>query len=377
MAWPWDREPGPASGGDPPAVVLAVMPFRSLPATDDNELLEIGLADVFISRLGQLADVRVLPLTATERLKGQEPREAARALGATHVLTVTLQHDQRSVRAVPQLTLVSDGRIVWSTNVDTDAASVFSIQDIIVTRVVAELAPQLSAGARTTLARAGTRNSQAFDAYLRGRVHVARPTPSPILLRAAAFFAEALKLDPNYADAWAGLGSAYKRLPIVTGGSPDAFAKARDAAQRALEIEPEHAEAHSVLGTVAFWYEWDYPRAEALLRRALELQPSSADSQVFLAHLLSNIGRSDEALDEIRRARALDPAWPVPRSLEGQFLFMARRYDAALQHLDEMVRVHPKFLERPPVSTVGADCARPLRGIAGRGGSRPSPPSAC
>jgi eukaryotic-like serine/threonine-protein kinase len=342
IAWPWLREPGPASGGDPPALVLAVMPFRSLPAADDNELLEIGLADVFVSRLGQLSDVRVLPLTATERLKGQEPREAGRALGATHVLTVTLQHDQRSVRAVPQLTLVSDGRIMWSTNVDTDAASVFSIQDIIVTRVVEELAPQLSSGIRTTLARAGTRNSQAFDAYLRGRVHVARPT-EPDLLRAASFFDEALKLDPNYADAWAGLGSAYKRLPIVTGGASDAFAKARDAAMRALAIEPEHAEAHSVLGTVAFWYEWDYPRAEALLRRALELQPSSADSQVFLAHLLSNIGRSDEALDEIRRARALDPAWPVPRSLEGQFLFMARRYDAALRHLDDMVKVHPQF----------------------------------
>jgi tetratricopeptide (TPR) repeat protein/TolB-like protein len=341
-AWPWLREPRRPSGGDPAALVLAVMPFRSLPAAGDNELLEIGLADVFVSRLGQLPGVRVLPLTATERLKGQEPREAGRALEATHVLAVTLQRDQRTVRAVPQLMLVSDGRIAWSTNVDTDAASVFSIQDIIVTRVIEELAPQLSSGARATLARAGTRNSLAFDAYLRGRVHVAKPTRKD-LTQAAAFFEEALTLDPKYADAWAGLGSAYKRLPIVTGGSSDAFGKARDAAKRALELQSEHAEATSVLGTVAFWYEWDYPRAEALLRRALELQPSSADSQVFLAHLLSNIGRFDEALDEIRRAQALDPGWAVPRSLEGQFLFMARRYDAALQRLDETLQVHPAF----------------------------------
>jgi serine/threonine-protein kinase len=341
-AWPLLREPGPASGGGAPALVLAVMPFRSLPATADSELLEIGLADVFVSRLGQLPGVRVLPLTATERLKGQEPRQAGRTLAATHVLTVTLQRNQQTVRAVPQLTLVSDGRNVWSTNVDTDAASVFSIQDIIVTRVIEELAPQLSSGARTTLARAGTRNSLAFDAYLRGRVHVAKPSPKD-LKQAAAIFEEALKLDPNYADAWAGLGSAYKRLPIVTGGSSDDFAKARNAARRALELQPEHAEATSVLGTVAFWYEWDYPRAEALLRRSLELQPSSADSQVFLAHLLSNVGRFDEALDEIRRAQALDPGWPVPRSLEGQFLFMARRYDAALQRLDETLQVHPDF----------------------------------
>ena len=371
-AWPWLREPAPRSG-DSPALILAVMPFRSLPATDDHELLEIGLADVFVSRLGQLAGVRVLPLTATERLKGQEPRQAGRALEATHVLTVTLQRDQHTLRAVPQLMLVSDGRIVWSTNVDTDAASVFSIQDIIVTRVIEELAPRLSSGARATLARAGTRNAQAFDAYLRGRVHVAKPNPKD-LMQAAAFFEQALKLDPNYADAWAGLGSAYKRLPIVTGGSSDAFAKARDAANRALELQPQHAEATSVLGTVAFWYEWDYERAEALLRRALELQPSSADSQVFLAHLLSNIGRFDEALNEIRRAQALDPGWPVPRSLEGQFLFMARRYDAALQRLDEALQVHRDFwnahlfrvwtliaLERYDDSLEAADRAQLLR----------------
>ena len=373
IAWPWFGEPGTPSGGGPPALVLAVMPFRSLPATADNELLEIGLADVFVSRLGQLAGVRVLPLTATERLKGQEPRQAGRAVEATHVLTVTLQRDQHTVRAVPQLMLVSDGRIVWSTNVDTDAASVFSIQDIIVTRVIEELAPQLSSGARATLARAGTRNAQAFDAYLRGRVHVAKPTPKD-LMQAAAFFDEALRLDPNYADAWAGLGSAYKRLPIVTGGSSDAFAKARDAANRALALQPEHAEATSVLGTVAFWYEWNYQRAEALLRRALELQPSSADSQVFLAHLLSNIGRFDEALNEIRRAQALDPGWPVPRSLEGQFLFMARRYDAALQRLEETLQVHQDFwnahlfrvwtliaLERYDDSLEAADRAQLLR----------------
>ncbi|HVE66811.1 MAG TPA: tetratricopeptide repeat protein, partial [Thermoanaerobaculia bacterium] len=97
-------------------------------------------------------------------------------------------------------------------------------------------------------------------------------------------------------------------MPIAAGVAPrEAFPKAKEAAHRALQLESGNAEAHSVLGTVAFWYDWDYPRAERLLRRALELQPSSADSQLFLAHLLANLGRSDEALQEIRRARALDP----------------------------------------------------------------------
>jgi serine/threonine protein kinase/tetratricopeptide (TPR) repeat protein len=323
-------------------ITLAVMPFRSIPAGSGTDLFELGLADVFISRLSQLADVRVLPLSATERLRAEDPRDAARRLNANRVLMVTLQRDSGLVRASVQLHSTTDDHTIWSTTVDTDASSIFSIQDIIVTRVIEELAPQLLPGARRKLAKSGTRHGQAFEAYLRGRVHVARPTPTD-LRSAARSFEEALALDARYADAWAGLASAYKRMPVVVGLSADAFASAREAAARALELEPEHAEAHSVLGTVAFWYEWDYPRAEQLLRHALALQPSSADSQVFLAHLFSNTGRHDEALEEIRRARALDPAWPVPRALEGQFLFNARRYERALAHLNAIVEVAPEL----------------------------------
>ena len=324
------------------SVTLAVMPFRSIPKTADSDLFELGFADVFISRLGQLSDVRVLPLTATERLRAEDPLEVARTLGATHVLTVNIQRDRSGVRATPQLLAASDGRMVWSTHVDTDALSVFSIQDIVVRRVIEELAPRLGSNVRSRIAQAGTRNSQAFDAYLRGRAAVGKPTPVD-LKNAAEFFQQAVTLDPGYADAWAGLASAYKRMPVVAAGVPDAFIRARNAATRALQLVPDHPEAISVLGTVAFWYEWDYPRAEQLLRRALTLQPSSADTQVFLAHLYSNLGRHDEAIEEIRRARALDPDWPVPQSLEGQFLHMARRDSEAVARLDALLEAEPQF----------------------------------
>jgi tetratricopeptide (TPR) repeat protein/TolB-like protein len=327
---------------DATGVTLAVMPVRSIPAGSGSDLFELGLADVFISRLSQLSGVRVLPLTATERLRAEDPREVARQLDANRVLLVTLQRESGLVRASVQLLSTIDNRTIWGTTVDTDASSVFSIQDIIVTRVIEELAPEVLPQARRKLARAGTRNSQAYEAYLRGRAHVARPTPAD-LRSAAQSFDEALALDAGYADAWAGLASAYKRMPVVVGLSADAFARARDAAARALELEPAHAEALSVLGTVAFWYEWDYPRAERLLRQALAIQPTSADSQVFLAHLFSNTGRHDEALEEIRRARALDPVWPVPRVLEGQFLFFARRYENALVHLNAVLEVAPRL----------------------------------
>ena len=327
-----------AKAGSAQRITLAVMPFRTIPAGAGNDLLEVGLADVFISRLSQLPGVQVFPLTATGRFNDQDPRRAARQLGANRALTVTLQRDSGLVRASVHLLSVIDERTLWTTTVDTDAASIFSIQDIIVTRLIEELAPQLAVTSRARLARPGTRNNDAFEAYLRGRVHAARPTSGDLQL-ATDCFLEALRLDENYADAWAGLGSAYKRQPVVMGASVETFRQARDAAKRALALAPDHAEAHSVLGTVAFWYEWDYPGAERYLRRSLELQPSAPDTQVFLAHLYSNLGRSDEAIEEIRRARALDPEWPIPRALEGQFLYMARRFQESLAHLDAAVAV--------------------------------------
>jgi eukaryotic-like serine/threonine-protein kinase len=337
------RGDGSGSGSGTATMTLAVVPFRSMPDAPDGDLLELGLADVFISRLGQLAALRVLPLSATQRIRAEpDPSAAAGALGATHLLTGTLQRDGSFVRATVQLVSTSGAGTIWATPVDTDAASVFSIQDIIVMRVIEELAPQLPAGERRRLAQAGTRNGAAYDAYLRGRAYVLRPT-LPELTVAVRHLKEAVTLDPSFADAWGSLGSAYRRMPLFDAEPRATFATARAAATRAMVLEATQAEAHAVLGAIAFWHDWDYPRAETLLRRALDLQPSSADFSVALAHLLSNIGRHEEALIEVRRGRALDPMWPAARALEGQFLFNARRYADALARLDEVVALAPRF----------------------------------
>jgi serine/threonine-protein kinase len=182
-------------------------------------------------------------------------------------------------------------------------------------------------------------DEQANEAYLRGRALVLRPIAAD-LKQAAGFFQEAITLDPGFPDAWAGLASAYKRMPI-TGALPprEAFPRAEEAARRALSLDPNNAEAYAALGTKAFWFDWDYPAAERLLTRALELQPTLADAHLFLAHLYSNIGRADEALRSIRRARDLDRQWAQPRALEGQFLTWARKYSDAVAHLDVVTTV--------------------------------------
>jgi TolB-like protein/tetratricopeptide (TPR) repeat protein len=341
--WIYRRAGAPAPTGA--TATVAILPFRTLPDSADSQLLELGLADVFISRLSQLPDVRVLPLSATERLRSTDPRDAGRTLGADRVLTGSLQRDGARVRASVQLLSISEDRAIWADTFDADATSVFSIQDAVVARVLQEIAPQLSSSARSRLIEPGTRNSEAYESYLRGRGHAAHITGAD-LARAADSFRRAVTLDPDYADAWAALGEVARRLPLVGEVEPvGAFTEAERAAKRALELAPEHAEALSVLGTVAFWYEWNYPRAEELLRRAIARQPSAAEPHVSLAHLLSNVGRHDEALVEVRQARSLDPNLPIARSLEGQFLVMARRYEEALAQLDSAVELAPRFVQ--------------------------------
>ena len=180
--------------------------------------------------------------------------------------------------------------------------------------------------------------ARAMVPYRAGRAIVLRPDPEN-LRNAARYFREALDIDPNFAEAWAGLASAYKRMPITFAADPNvAFPEALRAAGRALEFDPKNAEAISAQGTVAFWYEWDYPKAERLLKAAVTLDPKHADSHLFLGHLYSNLDRPQEALDSIRRAQEAAPEWPQPRALEGMFLYQARQYSDALTHLDTVVK---------------------------------------
>ena len=182
-----------------------------------------------------------------------------------------------------------------------------------------------------------TPNERAIAPYRAGRAIVLRPDPDN-LRTAAKYFQEAIDIDPAFANAWAGLASAHKRM-AVTGGADarEAFPEVLRAAGRALELDPSNAEAISAQGTVAFWYEWDYAKAERLLKKALSIDENHADAHLFLGHVYSNVDRADDALREIRRARELANEWPQPRALEGLFLRNARRYDESLRHLDTVV----------------------------------------
>jgi len=320
---------------------VAILPFRSLPATAGTELLDVGLTDVLITRLGQLPNLRVVPLSSSERVRDLDPVDAGHRLGANDVLAGTLQYDRSSVRASVRLVSVQDGTVLWSGTFDAGNGAIFAVQDAIVVHVIDELGPQLSSGERTRIARSATSNREAFDAYLKGRAYFVRGKQSDFDSAIQAF-RQAIALDPQYADAWAAMSLAYRALPLTNDARPrDAFPEAKRAATRALEINPDQADAHAALGMIAFWWDRNWREAERYLRHAIELQPNSGVAHLYLGHVLSNLDRGSEAVAEAQRARELDPGWRTALALEGQFLFFARRYREALARVDAALELEP------------------------------------
>jgi len=159
-----------------------------------------------------------------------------------------------------------------------------------------------------------------------------------------SYFQQAIDLDPNYALAYAGIADAYRSLAVGSEISPaDSFAKAKAASNRAIEIDDSLSDGHSTLGMTLFWGDWNWAGAEKEFQRAIELNPNDTGAHIFYAHLLSNTGRHDEALSQVKIARELDPLFPFAGALEGQFLSQAGKPDEALDRLSKTFDLAPNF----------------------------------
>jgi DNA-binding winged helix-turn-helix (wHTH) protein/TolB-like protein/Flp pilus assembly protein TadD len=336
-----EPEPGPAAHAGPPRT-LAVLPFKPLVADAGDPALELGVADSLILELGAVGALSVQPLSAIRRFHdpATDPLAAGRALRVDAVLDGHLQRVEDRIRVSVRLLRVSDGQQLWADQFDEQLTGIFAIQDAISARVVAALALQLDEHARGRLARHSTDSAQAYEHYLRGRFHLSQGQPR----QAAAMFEEAIALDPEYAAARAGLADVVSRLPIATDvASAAPMERARSEAMRALELDPELASAHAVLGWIGFYYDWDWPASEAHYRRALDLDGADFSARLGYAHLLSNTGRADEALEHVDHALALDPHSPMAGTLKSQFLLHGGREAEARAQLQETLANAPGF----------------------------------
>ena len=338
--------PPPASGAVPataPAsapLALAVLPFRALPTDGPgDELLELGLADTLITRIGGSTALRVSPLSSSLRFAdaGRDPVDAARQLGVAYLVEGSTQRRGDAVKVNVRL-LAADGSPLWSGTFDEDIGRIFTLQDRIADALADALAVRIAAAARRSPCDGA--DADAYRAYLSGQYRLTRPSAASAR-QALADFRRALDRDPTCARAYAAMANAYRTLVATADADPgDAFARAQALVDRALALDPQLPEAHLVRGWIAFWHDWDWPASEASFRRAIELNPSLADAHFGYAHLLRNIGRAQEARAQAREAMALDPMSPVINAIGGWFI--APPGEAA-GYLDRALELDPDY----------------------------------
>jgi serine/threonine-protein kinase len=328
-----------------PIKTVAVLPFKPLVAENRDEALEMGMADTLISRLGNNREIVVRPFSSVRKYGNleQDALTAGRALEVDSVLDGTIQRWGDKIRVNVRMVKVADGTLLWANTFDEKFTDIFVVQDAISQRVVSALALKLSGNEQTRLEKRYTNSAEAYKLYLQGRSHYFKST-QPEIRKSIVFYQQAIDIDGNYALALAGMADAYRTLSITTyAPSKEVCPQAKALAKRALEIDESLAEAHIVLGWVEFMYDWNWAAAEKELRRALELSPNNSEAHRAYAHLLSNLGRHDEAIAEAQKARELDPLTLINNALEGQFLFYGGRADEAIVRLNKTLELDPIF----------------------------------
>jgi TolB-like protein/Flp pilus assembly protein TadD len=331
----------------PPRAVpsIAVLPFVSLGPDQDIEYLCDGLVEELLIALGKLPGLRVASRAATRSLQATtDIRALCRELNVTAVLEGTVRKSGDRVRISAQLVNAEDGCHIWSEGYNRDLSDVLGVQEGIAQNVVDKLQVTLAEINAPRLTRRHTDNPRAFLLYMKGRFYWARRYHVG-LMTALDYFQKAIEEDAGYALAYAGVADVYTLIGFYSLMRPrDAFAKAADATRRALEIDPECAEAHASLALLTLGNDWDFPAAERELRRALELDPTQVLSRIYLSWVLILRGDSATGILEARRAQDMEPLSPLVNAGVGFALYMSRRYQEAIDECEKSLEVDPNFL---------------------------------
>ncbi|HEV8429121.1 MAG TPA: tetratricopeptide repeat protein [Pyrinomonadaceae bacterium] len=326
---------------------IAVLPFKPLAAADRDETLELGMADTLITSLSNIKGLTVRPTSAVRRYSGleQDAIVAGRELQVEAVIEGNIQRSGDRVRVNARLIRIADGTALWAEQFDVKFGDIFSVQDLISQRLTSTFSLRLTGEEKELISKRRTDNWQAYEAFLKGRYFYGGPVTQEGLQKSIDYFEQAIKLDPNYAEAYAGLANAYIRGGSVWGFlSPrETFPKAEPILKKALELDESLADAHASLARYRLYYEWDWTGAENEFKRAIELNPNVAIAHHEYASLLQVYGQFDKAVAEREIARRLDPLSPNAVATVGYPHYFAGRYDEAIKHFQQALELDPSF----------------------------------
>ncbi|MBK9065217.1 MAG: protein kinase [Acidobacteria bacterium] len=287
---------------------VAVLPFENASNDPAIEYLSNGISESLISTLSRLPGLRVISRKSAFAFKGMklDPKEIGKKLGVDALLLGTLEQRGSDLAITAELVSVRDDTQLWGEKYSRRADDVLRVEGEIAATIARTLRRQLSGEEKAKLARGRTEDPEAYRLYLKGRDYLLGNQQE--MDKSVDYFKQAVARAPDYALAYAGLAEAHTRQAYLSGsGRAEPAGKARAALSRALELDPDLAEAHAVLGLVSFFFEWDWAGAEAEFRRALELNPGSGTVQGQYGWYLTAMGRLDEGLAHLRKAAELDP----------------------------------------------------------------------
>lgn len=320
---------------------IAVLPFVNMSGDKENEYFSDGITEELINALANIEGLRVASSTSVFALKGKnlDARQVGERLNVKTLLEGSVRREGHALRVTAQLINVSDDVHVWSKTYDRELKSIFALEGEIAQAIAQTLRHKLIGGRAL---KAPTSNIEAHDLYLKGR-YFANKRNLEAFRKAADYFEKAIRLDPSYSLAHAGLADTLSlRIDYDEEATSELLPKAKAAALRSLELDPGLGEAHTSLGYVAV-HQWDWTTAEKEYRTAIELKPDYATAHQWYAEFLSQTGHLQEARAEIRRALESDPTSPIIMSVDADIHVIERDFNGAIEQNKKALELDPTF----------------------------------
>jgi TolB-like protein/Tfp pilus assembly protein PilF len=340
--WLW-RSGGKVSQPAQITPSIAVLPFVDMSPEKNQEYFSDGLSEELLNDLAKIPELRVTARSSSFQFKGKNEnlRVLGEKLNVATVLEGSVRKQGKRVRITVQLINISDGFHLWSEIYDRDLTDIFTVQSDIAHAVAGSLKVTLLGGKTATPTVTAT-NAEAYTAYLQGRYFSERSKEN--LEKAVGYFEQAIKLDSGYAPAWAGLARA-RSVQADRGylHAEEGYRKAREAAERALALDPNSAEAHAAMGWIKRSHDWDWAGADASYQRALALEPGSATVVRGAAALAATLGRLEEAMVLDRRSIELDPLSPANIANLGNHASFAGRLEEAAGAYKKALELSPEY----------------------------------
>jgi serine/threonine-protein kinase len=325
---------------------LAILPFVNATGDKEAEYLSDGITETLINTLAQVPRLRVMSRTSVFHYKDKvaDPVRIGRELRVGTVLAGRVETAGDRLVISAELIDTSDNSVLWGNRYQTARADLFSVQQSIASEIARMLRIELTGREQQLFAKRHTTDPQAYELYLKGRFQWNKRNAAG-MYKAIELFNQAIEIDPQYALAYAGLADVYNLLDIWAGlPTNETFPRAKAAAEKALAIDDQLAEAHTSLAYAIHTYEWDWAGAERQYRRAIDLNPNYATAHQWYAEFLTSQGRFAEAEREGRKALQLDPMSPIINAVICWNFTMARRNDAAIDQGVRTTRLFPDFM---------------------------------